>query len=269
MRRLILTVVGWTVVIVWAIPLIGIVFASLQSTAVVSSEGWWALRDVSLDNYVEVLSRGFANSMVNGFIIVAGAIAIPIAASALLAYGVARFTFRLRSALFTLLVLLQTIPQISVVIPLLIAKRVVPSDPVLSFLWIILVHSAYGTPWITIYLYNFLRAMPRDYEEAAYIDGLGVWGTLTRVVLPIMRPAIFSIAMIQFIWVWHDLLYAVVFLPPELWPPTAAVTKFVSRYNPNWGHLTAASTLAIVVPIVLYAVAHRQYMKAVAGGLKA
>jgi len=271
MKKVILSLIAWVIVIVWSLPLVGMIAASVQPTAVVGSEGWWTFAKITLDNYNYVLSKGFAQHMWYSAIITLSAVAIPVAVSALLAYGLARFSFRLKTYLFLLLVMLQTLPQIVVVVPLLLLKRAFVSDPfsLANLAWIIFVHSAFAVPWIVLFMYNFLKALPKDYEEAALVDGLSHVGVLFRVVFPVLRPAITSIMIIQFIWVWHDLLFAVVFLPQQFWPATAAVTTFVSRYNPNWGALTASSTLTSLVPIAVYAAMYKKYMSALAGGLKA
>ena len=272
--RLVKTVIAWSVVVAWSLPLIGLIVASFEPMHVVV-EGWWTLREFTLGNYAEVLGKGFANHLAYSAVISLGAVAIPIAASAMMAYGFARFSFRLKTALFLLLVALQVIPQQMVIVPLLILTYSVASaaaqlnEAATYLAWITLIHSAYATPWIVFFLRNFLQAIPREYEEAALVDGLSTVQTLFKVVLPIMRPALISVAIVQFIWVWHDLLFAVMFLPQDYWPATAAVTTFVSRYNPNWGALTASSVLTIVAPLAIFIALQKYYFRGVAGGLKA
>jgi len=274
MRRLIRSVVAWVIVVAWSIPLIGLVAASFEPMHVVVS-GWWSFSELTMSNYVEVLSRGFANHVIYSVAIAVGAVAIPVAASAMMAYGFARFSFRLKTALFLLLVALQVIPQQMVIVPLLIltystVSNVAGVNEAATYLaWITLIHSAYATPWIVFFLRNFIQAMPREYEEAALVDGLSTIQTLFKVVIPIMKPAIISVAIVQFIWVWHDLLFAVMFLPQEYWPATAAVTTFVSRYNPNWGALTASSVLTIVIPLAVFIALQKYYFRGITGGLKA
>ncbi|HDD26635.1 MAG TPA: carbohydrate ABC transporter permease [Acidilobales archaeon] len=263
---IILNIVAWALVLFWALPFIGLIASSFQTFESVT-KGWWTFSSLTLNNYIYVVTKGFLRHIGNSIIITIGSVIIPLIVAGMAAYAFSRLSFKLKTMLFLMIVALQVIPQQMVLVPLLKLMRL--THLYNTIMGIILVHSAFATPWILFFLKNFVDVIPRDYEDAAKVDGSSDIDVFFRIILPLMAPALGSVAAIQAIWAWNDLLFAITFLMPENWPSTAAVTTFVSRYNPNWGALTSASLLSILVPITLYISLQKYYVRGLSGGLKA
>ncbi|HIP88991.1 MAG TPA: carbohydrate ABC transporter permease [Thermococcus paralvinellae] len=262
-----INIVAWMIGIMLLIPLFGLIMASIRPFSEVVS-GWWILKNAhfTLENYIDVLNRGFARNILNSIIIAGFATILPLLVSGMAAYGFTSFSFPVKTMLFLTLVAIQVVPQQAVIIPLLKLFR---DLGLYNHMYgIILVHSAFALPWTIFFLRNFFMSIPKDYEEAAKIDGLSSVGIYFRIILPIALPAIISVAVVQFIFAWQDLFFAITLLRPENWPASAGITKFVSRYNPNWGQLTAAGVLTILVPLLVYITLQKYYMKGVSGGIK-
>ncbi|WP_457753971.1 carbohydrate ABC transporter permease [Thermococcus sp.] len=265
--KITINAVAWILGIILLIPLIALIMASIRPFSEIVA-GWWNLSNAhfTLENYRTVLAAGLWRNILNSLLIAVFATILPILIAGMAAYGFTAFSFPIKTMIFLTLVAIQVIPQQAVIVPLLKLFRDLHMYN--QFYGIILVHSAFALPWTIFFLRNFFISIPKDYEEAARIDGLGDIGIYFRIILPIAMPAVISVAVVQFIFVWQDLFFAITLLRPEKWPVSAGVTRFISRYNPNWGQLTAAGVLAIIVPIVVYVLMQKYYMKGVSGGIK-
>ncbi len=265
--KITINAVAWIIGIALFIPILALIMASVRPFSEIIA-GWWNFHHAhfTLVNYESVLKAGFWRDIGNSIIIATFATIVPIVVAGMAAYGFTSFKFPVKTFLFLTLVVLQVIPQQAVIVPILKLFRDLHLYD--QYYGIILIHSAFALPWTIFFLRSFFKAIPKDYEEAARIDGLGDVGIYFRIILPIALPAIISVAVVQFIFVWQDLFFALTLLKPDKWPVAVGVTTFISRYNPNWGQLTAAGVLAMIFPIVIYVLLQKYYMRGVSGGIK-
>jgi multiple sugar transport system permease protein len=265
-------VLAWGISFVWILPFLGVFMASIRPLPEILN-GWWNF-DVfnpNLEGYIGAWnhpSAPLSTALVNSIIVTIPATALPILVAALGAYSFARFKFPTRDLLFFVLVLLQTIPQQMVIIPLFN----IMSDIGLwnNYLGLILVHTAFALPWQIFFLRNFFSVLPVEIEEAARIDGASYLKIFYKIVLPLTLPALASLTALQFVWVWNDFFFAIVLISsPELKLATQAVAAMPGRYNINWNVVSAASILVMLIPIAIYALMQRYYVKGlVAGAVK-
>ncbi|WP_297487968.1 carbohydrate ABC transporter permease [Thermococcus sp.] len=265
--KITINAVAWLIGVILFIPLLGLFMVSIRPFSEIVS-GWWNFSNAHfiLTNYMTVWHAGFWKNIINSILIASVATVLPILVAGMAAYAFTSFSFPIKTLLFLMLVAIQVVPQQAVIVPLLKLFRDLHLYN--QYYGIILVHTAFALPWTIFFLRNFFMSIPKDYEEAARIDGLSDVGIFFRIILPIALPAVISVAVVQFIFVWQDLFFALTLLRPEKWPVSAGVTKFISRYNPNWGQLSAAGILAIIVPITVYILLQKYYMKGVSGGIK-
>lgn len=269
-RTVVVHVVAWAVGLAWLIPFLGVFSTAVRPVSEIAY-GWWNFDRFtpSLSNFAEVLShptfpmtRGYANS----FLIAVPATLIPIFVAALAGYGFSRFSFPLRDYVFLAIVLLMSVPQQMVAIPIFrIMNDLDLHDNLLS---LILVHSAWGLPWIILFMRNFVRALPLEVEEAARVDGAGDFKIFSKIVLPMAIPALASAAVLQFMWVWNDFFFALILLvSPENFPVTRIIPDIGAEgsLGRDWGLLSAASILALLVPLVLYVLTSRYYIRGMIG----
>ena len=219
-----------------------------------------------LDNYQQVLgSQGMLNSFINSVIITVPATVLPVFFCALAAYGFAWVDFPFRDSLFLIVVGLLLVPIQMVLIPLVQLFSSMGVYGQFTGLWI--AHTAFALPFGIFLLRNFFITLPRDLIEAAKIDGASTWNIFRTVVMPLSVPALASFAIFQFLWVWNDLLMALVFAPrPNGLPMTTQVQNLLGTFATEWHLLAAASFLIMVVPLIVFFSLQRYFVQGLLAG---
>ncbi len=180
------------------------------------------------------------------------------------AYGFSHFSFPIKNYLFLTLLLIMAVPQQMVVIPLYFMLR--NAHLINTFLGLILIHSSWGLAWITFFMHNFFKMLPREIEEAAMVDGAGYFTIFFTIVLRLSMPALLSASVIQFTWVWSDFFFALMFLiSPDKYVVTQKVAYIRGEYHIDWGLLSAGSVLTMLVPLLLYAFLQKYFIRGMVG----
>ena len=265
-------VVAWAIALIWAIPFIGIFLASIRPYSEVEF-GWWNLHPFTIDlhNFVDAwvglsnpeypLSLGVFRSL----LITIPATFLPIFIAALAAYSFSRFRSGIKDLLFLVLVLLQTIPQQMVIIP--IFSMFHDWDLLNNYIGLILLHTAFGLPWIVLFLRNFFSTLPVEVEEAARVDGASHFKIFYKIVLPLTLPALASLISLQFVFVWNDFFFALaVVTDPSKWIATEMIPILVGRYATNWSLLSAGAIIVMIFPVAMYFALQRYYVRGLTAG---
>lgn len=268
---IIVHVVAWAVSLIWIIPFLGVLMASVRPFEEVQF-GWWNLESFHLthesfyDAWIGRTSGApLSNAMVNSLIVTVPSTFIPIFVAALAAYSFARFSFRTKDLLFFVIVLLQTIPQQMVILPVFTLMNSI--HLLNTYIGLILLHTAFGLPWQILFLRNFFSTLPVEVEEAARIDGASYFKIFYKIVLPMSLPALASIIALQFVWVWNDFFFALTMIHhPPMRLATQAIPATVGRYEKNWSLLSAASIIVMIVPIAIYVLLQRYYVRGITAG---
>jgi len=185
--------------------------------------------------------------------------------AALAAYGFAWVDFPYRDTAFLVVVALLLVPIQMTLLPLVELLRDIGLYFTLPGLW--LAHVVYGLPFGVFLLRNFFITLPRDLIEAARIDGATNWGIFRTIVLPLSVPALASFAIFQFLWVWNDLLVALVFAPrPGGLPMTTQVNSLLGTFGTEWHLLAAASFLIMIVPLIVFFSLQRYFVQGLLAG---
>jgi alpha-glucoside transport system permease protein len=131
-----------------------------------------------------------------------------------------------------------------------------------------LAHAAYGLPFAIYLLRNSIGALPKDLFESAYLDGASSFDIFFRIVLPLTVPAIASLVIFQFLWVWNDLLVALIYLggTPSVAPMTVTISNLVNSLGGNWQVLTAAAFISVILPLVVFFSLQRYFVKGILAG---
>jgi len=236
--------------------------------------GWWNFQSFhpTLENFYDAWigktagrSAALNTGLVHSLIVTVPATFIPVFVAALAAYSFARFSFRTKDLLFLVLVLLQTIPQQMVILPV---YNLMNSLGLLnSYVGLILLHTAFGLPWQILFLRNFFSTLPIEVEEAAIVDGASYFKIFYKIVLPMSLPALASILSLQFVWVWNDFFFALTLIQnPNMRLATQTIPVIKGRYEPNWSILSAASIIAMIAPIAIYVALQRYYVRGITAG---
>jgi alpha-glucoside transport system permease protein len=263
--RVFLTVVA----VFWLVPVFGLLVASLRDESDNNGSGWWTVftapAQLTLANYANLLHndevmRSFGNTV----LITVPATVLVILVGALAAYALAWIEFPGRDWLTVVIVGLLVMPVQVGLIPI---SRLYGSIGLFgSIAGVVLYHVAFGLPFAIFLLRNFFAGIPGDLLEAARMDGAREWLIFRRVVLPIGLPAIASLAIFQFLWVWNDLLVALVFADQRSAPITLALRSQLREFGSNIDVLATGSFVSMVVPLLVFFAFQRFFVQGVLAG---
>lgn len=267
-ERLVIHLIAWAAGLIWIIPFMGILMASIRPHSELV-HGWWQLSEVhlSFENFLKAWSHPTApigEGMKNSLVVTIPATFLPILVGTLAAYGFLRLRFPGRNILFLVIVLLLSIPQQMVAVPLF--QTLLGIGLLNTFAGLILTHTAWGLPWITMFMRNYMTTLPGEVEEAASLDGANRFQIFYKIVLPLTLPALASVAALQFTWVWNDFFMALILLyEPHMLVATQRVPLLRGQYHVDWGILSAASMLITAVPVLVFVLLQRYYIRGLIG----
>ncbi len=206
---------------------------------------------------------GIGIAFINTFIVTIPATLLPIILAALAAYAFAWLDFKGRQWMFALLVGMQIVPLQMALVP--IAQLYVQLGLQSTFLGIWLFHTGFGLPYAIYLMRNFIGSLPREIFESAYLDGANHWTAFRRLALPLALPAIASLGIYQFLWVWNDFLVAKIFLTthPVL---TVQIQNLIDPLGGNWHILTGAAFLSFIIPMVVFFAFQRYFVRGMLAG---
>ncbi|MGW7020688.1 carbohydrate ABC transporter permease [Streptomyces decoyicus] len=257
------------VALFWLMPSVGLLLSSLRSPQQIAESGWWqvfsAPAQITWDNYSQLLS----NDKVMGSLLTTAAITVPatvlvVVIGSLAGYAFAWMEFPGRDGWFMVVVGLLVVPVQVALIP--VAKLFGAVGLFETTAGVILFHTAFGLPFAVFLLRNFFAEIPRELLEAARLDGAGELRLFTRVVMPLGGPAIASLGIFQFLWVWNDMLIALIFADSGNPPVTVALQQEVRQFGNNIDVLAPGAFLSMVVPLIVFFAFQRQFVSGVMAG---
>ncbi len=208
--------------------------------------------------------RGMGRAFLNSLIVTVPATFLPILLAAFAGYAFAWLDFRGRFLLFAVLVGLQVVPLQMTLVP--ISRIYAQLGLNGTFLAVWLFHTGFGLPYAIYLMRNFLGSLPRDLFESAYLDGASHWTVFRRLVIPLAMPAIASLGIFQFLWVWNDLLVALVFLGGTTPVMTYQISNMVTSLGAGWQLLTAAAFLSMLLPMIVFFSLQRFFVRGMLAG---
>jgi alpha-glucoside transport system permease protein len=258
----------------WTLPTLGLFVTSFRNPQLITKTGWWdgllnmfAENQWTLKNYENVIGgENMGTAFLNSLIVTIPSTVIPITIAAFAAFAFAWVPFRGRGILFTIVVALLVVPLQMALIPIL--KIYSGLGLYGTFLGIWLAHTAFGLPLAIFLLYNFMSQLPRDLFESAAIDGASAFQTFIRIVLPLSIPALGAFAIFQFLWVWNDLLVALVFLGVDksLQVMPTALYNMIGPRGGAWHLLTAGAFLTMILPLGVFLALQRAFVRGILAG---
>ncbi len=279
------TIAAIIIAVIWTIPTFGLFVSSFRSEEVINNSGWWSSFssfDFTLQNYIDVVgdegssSSNLGQYFVNSLAIVIPATLIPLVIASMAAYIFAWGRFRGKDGLFVFIFALQIVPLQMALIPLLslfVNLRIgeiqlIPSGSYAQ-LWI--AHTIFALPLAIFLLHNFIAEIPGEVIEAARVDGAGHATIFWRIIIPLSVPALASYGIFQFLWVWNDLLVALVFSggTADVAPITQRLAELTGTRGGEWHRLTAGAFVSMIVPLLVFFGLQRYFVRGLlAGGLK-
>jgi alpha-glucoside transport system permease protein len=257
------------VALVWLAPTIGLLITSFRPRSDIQSSGWWETLSTlrfTTENYQEVLTaQGMIGAFVNSLIISIPSTLLPIFLASLAAYAFSWLRFPFRDTLFLLTVALLMVPVQVAFIPVLQLMRPFGLTSGYAGLW--LAHTAFALPFGIFLLRNFFITLPKDLIEAARIDGASTFGVFRRIVVPLSVPAIAAYGIFQFLWVWNDLLIALIFAQGQgTAPMTRQVLTLLGTYGSQWHILAASAFLLMFLPLLVFFSLQRYFVQGLLAG---
>jgi len=274
------------IVVIWLIPTIGLLISSFRDPEAVKTSGWWTVLSNPFDfgqwtfsNYDNVLtSEGFGNAFLNSLAVTIPATVIPITIAAFAAYAFSWMEFKGRQIMFVVVVGLLVVPLQMALIPLLrlyssgatiFGVTVFPDlDLNGTYMAVWLAHAGFGLPLAVYLLRNYIGSLPSSIIESAKLDGATHFEIFTRLIVPLSVPALASFAIFQFLWVWNDLLIALVFLggTPDVRVVTQALQELNGSRGQDWHLLTAGAFVTMVLPLTVFFALQRFFVRGLTAG---
>lgn len=252
----------------WLVPTLGLLVVSLRDQRVNAAEGWWTVftqpAQLTFDAYRDLLATGFTASFWNTVLITVPATVLVIGIAAMAAYAFAWIDFPGRDPLFLVVVGLLIVPIQIALIP--IAALYGGLGIFGSIPGVVLFHVAFGLPFAVFLLRNFFIGIPASLLEAARMDGAAEWKIFVRIVFPLGKPAIASLGIFQFLWVWNDMLIALVFADTEAQPMTKALQSEMRQFGTNIDILAPGAFLSLLIPLILFFAFQRYFVQGMMAG---
>ncbi|WP_324784172.1 carbohydrate ABC transporter permease [Streptomyces sp. H51] len=257
------------VALFWLVPTIGLLLSSLRSPEDMAANGWWNVfsepSQITFDSYQKLLDNSdITDALLNTVWITVPATVLVVVIGALAGYAFAWMEFPGRDWWFLGVVGLLVVPVQVALIP--IAELFGNIGLFGTILGVILFHVGFGLPFAVFLLRNFFAEIPRELLEAARLDGAGELRLFARVVMPLGGPAIASLGIFQFLWVWNDMLVALVFTKAGTQPITVALQTQVRQFGNNVDVLAPGAFISMVIPLAVFFAFQRQFVSGVMAG---
>jgi alpha-glucoside transport system permease protein len=266
-RSNIVSIALFLIVALWTIPTVGLLVSSIRPEEDIASTGWWTVLsnpEFTLNNYKAVIESGdMGDAFINSLTVTIPATIIPIGIAAFAAYAFAWMEFPGRRFLLAVVIGLLVVPLQMSLIPLLRIYVTLGINNSFAGIW--LAHTGFGLPLAIFLLRNYIAGLPRELIESAAIDGASHFTIFVRLVIPLSVPVLASFAIFQFLWVWNDLLVALVFLggKPVV---TSALSALVSSRGNDWHLLTAGAFVSMILPLTVFFSLQRYFVRGLLAG---
>nr|WP_154120751.1 carbohydrate ABC transporter permease [Paenibacillus monticola] len=268
--KILLQVVLILVAVTQIYPLIWLAFFSLKDNSEIFSGDVLGLpKQLLWGNYAKALSDGhILTYFFNSVLVTVVTIILVLILSAMTGYAITRMNWKLSNLTMTIILLGMMVPIHAALLPLFMVLK---NLGLLNTYWALIIpYVAFGIPMAVFILGSFFRGIPRELEEAAVIDGCGIYRTFFSIILPLVRPAVSTVAIFTFLSCWNELMFAVTFINKESYQTlTVGMMSMVGTYITQWGIIGAGLMITTIPTILIYLLLNKQVQKSmIAGAIK-
>jgi len=258
--RVVLYVALAVVSLVWLFPVLWAVMTSFRSYEFTAVNGYVSFGGYTFDNYINAWSQGnFSQYFLNTLIIVVPSVLATLALASMAAFVLARFSWKLNIAMLVFFTAANLLPQQSLLVPL---YRFYLFVGLYDTYWaLIITHVAFQMGFCTFVLSNYMKTLPKELGEAAFVDGAGVWRQYWQIVLPLCRPPLAALATLQVTWVYNDFFWAVAFLSTgDKFPVTSALQNLRGQFFIDYNLVSAGSVIVAIPTLVVFFALQRHFV---------
>jgi len=255
----------------WLFPMFWAVLNSFRNYAFTQANGYLSFGGWTFDNYRNVwenanLGRYFLNSM----IITVPAVIVTLFLASLVAFVLARFSYRFNLTLLAIFLAANLLPPQALLVPIFRIYRQIPlpefmsdSGQLLGSFWgLIAINVAFQLGFCTFVLSNYMKTLPHEIYESAEVDGASVWLQYWKLTMPLVRPALAALATLQFTWVYNEFFWATVLLggQGDKFPITSALNNLKGQFFTDYNLLSAGSVLVALPVLIVFFVLQKQFV---------
>ncbi|MFZ5822280.1 MAG: carbohydrate ABC transporter permease [Chloroflexota bacterium] len=255
-------------VIIALYPLLWVATNSFKTDIQLFENSWELPQEWHWENYAKAWKYGIAKYILNSVLVTVSAVLLNALISLMAAYGLSRFRFKGQSALlYFILGGLMLAPEVSLIPLFRILTTLNLYD---TYFAMILPNVAFGIPFTTFLIRSYMLGLPRDFEEAAVIDGAGAFAVFWRVVVPLCRPILASAMLLDAMRVWNEFMFALTFVvDDDIKTVPLGLMSFASALREQWTVVMAGLIISAIPMIMLYLLTQRQFIRGLtAGGVK-
>ncbi|MGI9149690.1 MAG: carbohydrate ABC transporter permease [Chloroflexota bacterium] len=248
------------------VPIVFLVLGSFKTVQQFFAAPYGLPQSWTLSNYVRAWQEAaISTTFPNSVIVTTSSVIISTTLACLAAYGIARFSFRLRTGVRLLFVGGLVVPVQLIMLPLFVLLREIGALGTLPGL--IIAYSVFGIPLGVLILVGFFATLPRDLEDAARIDGASHFRVFLDVMLPLMRPALAAVVILNGVWMWNDFFIALILSTrPDTHTLPVGIINFYGTYSTEWGLIFANVTISLLPVLLAYVALSRQFISGLTAG---
>ena len=270
-RGTIATVAMATLAILWLFPLIWAVLSSFRSYSYTQQNGYFSFGGWTIENYRNVWENaGLGKYFLNSVIITVPAVCLTLFLSSLVAFVLARFSYRFNLTLLAVFLAANLLPPQALLIPVYRMFREIPlplfmseTGTVLGSYWgLIAINVAFQMGFCTFVLANYMKTLPHEIYEQAQIDGAGVWRQYWQLTMPLVRPALAALATLEVTWIYNEFFWATVLLggQGDKFPITSALNNLRGQFFVDYNLLSAGSVLVALPVLIVFFVLQKHFV---------
>lgn len=247
--------------VLWLLPLIGVAMTSFRPFGDLAAGNYFGIPSrIAWENYVDVFRNSpFASYMFNSFRVTIPTVIGAVALSCLTGYALAVYRFRGNLLIFFMFVAGNFVPFQILMVP--VRDLTVDMGLYNTITGLALFHVAFQTGFCTLFMRNFIKALPVELIEAARVEGVSEWQIFWHIVLPLVRPAIAALAVLVFTFIWNDYFWAMVLTTgADTQPVTAGLNSLNGQWIAAWHLVSAGSILAALPPVLMFFLMQRHFI---------